>query len=115
MSTDSLNNSLINLCGGRRLEIEIQSEIFFLTRIWQIRFKRPRSILAFQQIDSFSCIIASIDLQVTWLQLEKAADLSLESEDKDDATRKWVWIYAFIIGAIGDNINVKKKKNWWYK
>lgn len=29
MSTDSLNNSLINLCGGRRFEIEIQSEIFF--------------------------------------------------------------------------------------
>lgn len=29
MSTDSLNNSLINLCGGRRFEIEMQSEIFF--------------------------------------------------------------------------------------
>lgn len=32
MSTDSLNNSLINLCGGRRFEIEIQSEIFFFNK-----------------------------------------------------------------------------------
>lgn len=39
---------------------------------------------ATQQIDLFSCIIALIDLQISRLGLEKAADSSIESEDKEN-------------------------------
>lgn len=71
--------SLINLCGGSRFETEIQSQIFTgdLTKKVQ---------KATQQIDLFSCIIALIDLQISRLGLEKAADSSIESEDKENTT-----------------------------
>lgn len=86
--------------------LKLTSKVRFLSRIWQIRFKRLHSKLAFQQIDLFSCIIVLIDLQVSPLRLEKAADSSLESENKENTTRKGV--YAFITRVIRDDINVKK-------
>lgn len=79
-------DSLINLC----VSLKLGSKVRFLSRIWQIRFKRLRSVLAFQQIDLSSCIIAMIDLQVSRLWLEKAADSSLKSEDKEYTTGKGV-------------------------
>lgn len=110
MSTDSLNNSLINLCGGSRLEIEIQSEIFFFFN----KDLTNQVQKATQHISIPANWFVQLHYCLDWFAgymtsaQEKAADLSLESEDKHDATRKWVWIYAFIIGAIRDNINVKK-------
>lgn len=75
--------------------------------IRQIRFKRLHSILAFQQIDLFGCIIALIDLHVLRLPLEKAADSSLESEGKEN-TIKGASIDAFMTILIRDSIELGK-------